>query len=381
MIVAVIKETFPNEKRVALIPQHLAPLKKAGLEIVVESGAGNACLHSDADFELAGARIEASREKLLAAADVVLTVRGPGAFADFPAADLDRIKAGAVLIGFLEPLAVPEAAQALAERKITALSMEMIPRITRAQSMDALSSMANIAGYKAVLLAADASAKMFPMMMTAAGTITPARVFVLGAGVAGLQAIATAKRLGAIVEAYDVRPEVKEQVESLGGKFVVLDLKTEAEGAGGYAAAQSEEFYQRQQEMLAKHFKTADVVITTALVPGKRAPVLISEEMVRNLAPGAVVIDLAAEKGGNCAVTEPGKRIDYYGVSVIGPVNLPAEVPFHASQMYSKNISTLLAYLVKDGQLRLDMEDEIVKGTLVAHEGRVVHPAVLKALG
>jgi NAD(P) transhydrogenase subunit alpha len=247
--------------------------------------------------------------------------------------------------------------------------------------MDALSSMANIAGYKAVLMAADTSTKMFPMMMTAAGTVTPARVFVLGAGVAGLQAIATAKRLGAVVEAYDVRPEVKEQVESLGGRFVELDLKTEAQGQGGYAAAQSEEFYRRQREQLAKRMSTADVVITTALVPGRKAPVLITKEMAEHLAPGAVIIDLAAEKGGNCALTEPGQTVDYHGIKVIGPVNLPSEVAFHASQMYSKNVSTFVAHLVKDGKLNLNLEDEIVKGTLVAHEGRVMHEAVRKALG
>ncbi len=381
MIVAAIKESFPNERRTALIPQHVAALKKTGVEVVVEAGAGAGSLHGDAEYEQAGARVETSRERLLGEADVVLMVRGPGAYRDFPAADLDRLKKGAVLVGFLEPLAEPEAMKALAGRGLTLFSMELIPRITRAQSMDALSSMANIAGYKAVLLAAGTSSKMFPMMMTAAGTITPARVFVLGAGVAGLQAIATAKRLGAVVEAYDVRPEVKEQVQSLGGRFVELDLKTEAQGTGGYAAAQSEEFYRRQQELLAKHFKTADVVITTALVPGRRAPVLISKEMAENLAPGAVVVDLAAEKGGNCAVTEPGRTIDYRGVTVIGPVNLPSDVPFHASQMYSKNVSAFVTQLLKDGQLQLNLEDEIVKGTLVAHGGQVVHPAVLKALG
>jgi NAD(P) transhydrogenase subunit alpha len=380
MIAAVIQETFPNEKRVALIPRDVASLKKAGLDVVVEAGAGAACLHSDADYEQAGARIESSRERLLAEAGMVLMVRGPGAHRDFPASDLDKLKPGAALIGFLEPLAAPEAVQNLAERKLTALSMELMPRITRAQSMDALSSMANIAGYKAVLMAAGASTKMFPMMMTAAGTVTPARVFVLGAGVAGLQAIATAKRLGAVVEAYDVRPEVKEQVESLGGRFVELDLKAEAEGKGGYAAAQSEDFYRRQREQLAKRMSTADVVITTALVPGRKAPVLITKEMAEHLAPGAVIIDLAAEKGGNCALTEPGQTVEYRGIKIIGPVNLPSEVAFHASQMYSKNVSTFVAHLVKDGKLNLNLEDEIVKGTLVAHEGRVVHEAVLKAL-
>lgn len=381
MKVAVPKETFPKERRVALIPQHVAPLKKAGLEVVVESGAGESSLHGDQDFEAQGARVEKDRQRLLSEADILLTVRGPGAHRDFPQDDLGALKSGAALIGFLEPLAEPGVMKALAERGLTVFAMELIPRITRAQSMDALSSMANIAGYKAVLLAAESSPKMFPMMMTAAGTITPARVFVLGAGVAGLQAIATAKRLGAVVEAYDVRPVVKEQVESLGGRFVELEIETEtAEGAGGYAAAQSEEFYRRQRELLSKHFVSADVVITTALVPGKRAPILITEEMADHLRPGAVVVDLAAEKGGNCALTEPGKSINVKGVIIIGPINLAAEAPFHASQMYSKNISSFLTHVVRNGALELDPKDEIVKETLVAREGRLAHPAVLKAL-
>ncbi len=381
MNVAVIKESFPGETRVALIPSGVNDLTKAGVDVTVEAGAGETSLHTDQEYESRGARIEPDRARLRSEADVVLMVRGPGAYREFPAADLDALKPGAAVIGLLEPLAEPAAGKDLATRRLSAFAMELMPRITRAQSMDVLSSMANIAGYQAVLLAANASPKMFPMLITAAGTITPARVFVLGAGVAGLQAIATARRLGAVVEAYDVRPVVKEQVESLGARFVELGVETEsAQAAGGYAAAQSEEFYRRQQELLTEHLAAADVIITTALVPGKKAPVLISEEMAARLTPGTVVVDLAAEKGGNCALTVPGQRVERDGVILLGPINLPAETPYHASQMYSKNISTFLLSLIHEGELRIDLDDEIVQGTLVAHEGRVVHPAVLKAL-
>ena len=329
-----------------------------------------------------GARVEGDRGALLAQADLLLTVRGPGAFPGFPAEDLDRLKSGATLIGFLEPLAEPETMEALAGQGLTAFSMELVPRITRAQSMDALSSMANIAGYEAVLLGAKYSPKMFPMQMTAAGTIAPAKVFILGVGVAGLQAIATARRLGALVEAYDIRPVVKEQVESLGARFVELEIETEvAEGKGGYAAAQSDEFYRRQRELLAKHLESVDVVITTAAVPGKRAPILITTEMAEHLRPGSVVVDLAAEKGGNCELTRAGEIVEHQGITVLGPENLPSEAAYHASQMYSKNVATFVELLAKGGDLTLDLEDEIIAGTLVAHEGKVVHPAVLKALG
>ena len=381
MNVAVIKESFPAETRVALIPSGVNEITKAGVDVTVEAGAGKASLHSDQEYESQGARIELDRTRVLSDADVVVMVRGPGAHREFSAADLDALKPGAAVIGLLEPLAEPAVGKDLADRNLSAFAMELMPRITRAQSMDALSSMANIAGYQAVLQAANASPKMFPMQMTAAGTVTPARVFVLGAGVAGLQAIATARRLGAVVEAYDVRPVVKEQVESLGARFVELGVETEsAQAAGGYAAAQSEEFYRRQQELLTEHLAAADVIITTALVPGKKAPVLISEVMAARLTPGTVVVDLAAEKGGNCAITEPGQRVERDGVIVLGPINLPAETPYHASQMYSKNVSTFLLYLIHEGELRIDLDDEIVQGTLVAHEGRLVHPAVLKAL-
>ncbi len=381
MIVAVPKETYPDEKRIALIPQMVPALIKAGLEVVVEAGAGEGANSKDGDFEAQGARVEPDRHRLLSQADIVLMVRGPGAHKDFPARDLDTLKDGATLIGFLEPLAEPQVMKELAGRKLTVFAMELMPRTTRAQSMDALSSMATIAGYKAVLAAADASPKLFPMFMTAAGTITPARVFVLGAGVAGLQAIATARRLGAVVEAFDIRPAVKEEVESLGAKFIQLELEAEdAQDSGGYATAQSEDFYRRQQELMAERIKISDVLITTAAVPGKKSPVLISEEVVAGMRPGSVIVDLAAEKGGNCAVTLPGKKIVHHEVTVIGPLNISAEVPVHASQMYSKNISTFLLNMIKEGKLELDMEDEITRGAMVAHGGQVVHEAVLAAL-
>jgi NAD(P) transhydrogenase subunit alpha len=382
MLVAVPKEIYPGEKRVALIPQTLPPLIKAGLEVTIEAGAGESANSPDGDFEAQGARIEKDRHALLAQADIVLMVRGPGSYPDFPTADLDALKDGLVLISFTEPLAQPEIMRDLAERKLTVFSMELMPRTTRAQSMDALSSMATISGYKAVLAAADASPKLFPMFMTAAGTITPARVFVLGAGVAGLQAIATARRLGAVVEAFDIRPVVKEEVESLGAKFIQLELETqEAQDSGGYAKAQSEDFYRRQQELMAERIKHSDVVITTAAVPGKKSPVLISEEVVASMRPGSVIVDIAADKGGNCAVTKPGEKIIHKGVIVIGPLNIPAQVPVHASQMYAKNISTFLLHMVKEGKLELDLEDVITKGALVAHGGKLVHQAVLNALG
>jgi NAD(P) transhydrogenase subunit alpha len=382
MLVAVPKEIYPGERRVALIPQTVPALVKAGLEVTIEAGAGEGANYPDKAYEDQGARVERDRQSLLAQTDIVLMVRGPGSYPDFPAADLDALKEGSILISFTEPLAQPEIMKELAERKLTVFSMELMPRTTRAQSMDALSSMATIAGYKAVLAAADASPKLFPMFMTAAGTITPSRVFVLGAGVAGLQAIATARRLGAVVEAFDIRPAVREEVESLGAKFVQLELETqEAQDSGGYAKAQSEDFYRRQQELMGERIKNSDVVITTAAVPGKKSPVLIPEEIVASMRPGSVIVDIAAEKGGNCAVTKPGEKIVHKGVIVVGPLNIPAEVPVHASQMYAKNISTFLLYMVKEGKVELDLEDEITKGALVAHGGKVVHQAVVDALG
>lgn len=381
MIVAVPKEIFPGERRVALVPAAVSTLTKAAMEVVVEGGAGAGALISDEAFEARGARIEPARQRLLSQADVVLMVRGPGFHPGFPSVDLDALRPGTTLIAFMEPLAEPETMMALARRNLTLFAMELMPRTTRAQSMDAISSMATIAGYKAVLLAANALPKLFPMLMTAAGTITPARVLVVGVGVAGLQAIATARRLGAVVEAYDIRPVVKEQVQSLGAKFVELELESrEPHDAGGYATAQSEDFYRRQQELLARHVQNSDVVITTAAVPGKRAPTLIAEEVVAGMRPGSVIVDLGAEKGGNCAVTRPGETTVHKGVTVIGPLRPAAELAVHASQMYARNISTFLLHLVKDGSLNLDLEDEIIRGTLVAHRGNLVHEAVLAAL-
>ena len=381
MIVAIPKETFPGENRVALMPANVPALAEAGVEIAVESGAGAGALQQDEAYVSRGARIEDDRARLLSRADTVLMVRGPGADPDFPQSDLDALRPGTALIAFLEPLAEPELMKSLAARNLTLFAMDLIPRVTRAQQMDTLSSMATLAGYKAVLLAAQAAPRIFPLMMTAAGTLTPAKVFVIGAGVAGLQAIATARRLGAVVEAYDLRPAVKEQVESLGARFIELDLKAdEAETSGGYARQQTDDFYRVQRELLSKHLAKSDVVITTAAVPGKRAPILISRDIFENLRPGSVVVDLAAEKGGNCSLTKPGEQIVVDGVTIIGPTNLPSQVPLHASQMYSKNISTFLRFLLQDGVLNMDTSDEIIRESLVAHGGRLVNPAVLKAL-
>lgn len=378
MLIAVVKETFAEEHRVALVPAEVARLARRKIDVGVEVGAGTAAGYVDEAFQTKGARLFKSRTELLAAADVVVKVRGPGS----DGVELASLRSGQTLIGFLDPLGAPEQAQELARTGVTALSMELMPRITRAQSMDALSSMANIAGYKSVLLASNALPRLFPMMMTAAGTMSPARVFVLGAGVAGLQAIATARRLGAVVEAYDVRPEVKEQVLSVGGKFVELGLKTEAAGEkSGYAKAQSDAFYKQQQEQLATYVRAADVIITTAAVPGRRAPVLITADMLRGARPGSVLVDLAAETGGNCALTKAGTTFVWEGVTIIGPTNLPSTVPFHASQMYARNVSTFIEHLTSQaGELKIDASDEIVRETLVCQSGSVVHPRVLKSL-
>jgi NAD(P) transhydrogenase subunit alpha len=372
MIVGVPKETIPGERRVALVPELIPKLIKAGLEVVVQSGAGAAAGFLDASYAQNGARLEPG---VFDKADVLLKVQPP------TADEISQIKEGATLIGFLQPYNNAAGIQTLAARRVTAFAMELMPRITRAQSMDALSAMSTVAGYKAVLLAASRLPKFFPLLMTAAGTVTPARVFVVGAGVAGLQAIGTAKRLGAVVEAYDTRPVVKEQVESLGAKFVELGLETkDAEAKTGYAKAQSEEFYEQQRQMMLKFVAAADVVIPTALVPGKRAPVLITEEMVQGMRPGSVIVDLAAEQGGNCALTEPGQEVEKYGVLIIGPTNLPSTVPFHASQTYARTVSNYLAHLLKDGAIRLDLGDELTRGPLVTHQGEIVHETVKATL-
>jgi NAD(P) transhydrogenase subunit alpha len=368
MIVGVPKESAPGERRVALVPELVPKLTKAGLEVVVQSGAGAAAGFLDPSYIGVGARIE---PEVFNKADVLLKVQPP------TAVEIEQMKADATLIGFLQPYTSTAEIKALAARRITAFSMELMPRITRAQSMDALSAMSTVAGYKAVLLAAGRLPKFFPLLMTAAGTVTPAHVFVIGAGVAGLQAIATAMRLGAVVEAYDTRPAVKEQVESLGAKFADLGLETkDAEAKSGYAKAQSEEFYKKQQEMMIRYVTAADAVIPTALVPGQRAPVLITEEMVRGMRPGSVIIDLAAEQGGNCALTEPGQEIVKYGVVIIGPINLPSTVPFHASQMYARTATNFLAHLLKEGVIHLDLNDELTRGPLVTHKGEILHEAV-----
>ena len=373
MKIGIPRETYPGERRVALVPAAVAPLVKAGHDVVVEPGAGAAAGFPDQEYTNKGARVAGSRADVFGAADVVLQVRAGGSNPQAGAADYPLMKAGQAIIAFLDPLTTKAATEALARTGVSAFSMELMPRITRAQSMDALSSMATIAGYKAVLMSAMELPRMFPMMMTAAGTIAPAHVFVVGAGVAGLQAIASARKLGARVEAYDVRPAVKEQIQSLGAKFVELPLETgEAEDKGGYAKAQDESFYRRQRDMMLKVVAASDVVITTAAIPGKKAPVLVTAEMVKGMAPGSVIVDLAAERGGNCELTRADERVVEHGVTILGPTNLASTVPHHASQMYSKNITTFLAHLVKDGAIRTGTDDEIVRETLVAHGGRVV---------
>ena len=377
MIVGVPKESGPGERRVALVPAAVADLAKAKLEVVVESGAGSAAGFPDAAYEARGARLAQGAEEAYAA-DLLLRVRLQPSRPE----EASRLRKGQVVVGFMDPLGSPEGMRALAAAGVTAFAVELIPRITRAQSMDALSSMATIAGYKAVILAADTLPQLFPMLMTAAGTITAARVFVVGAGVAGLQAIATARRLGAVVEAYDVRPAVKEQVLSLGAKFVELPLQAaDAQDKGGYAKAMDEEFYRRQRETMARVVALSDVVITTAAVPGKKAPVLVTGEMIEAMKPGSVIVDLAAEQGGNCELTRPGETLVHGGVTILGPLNLASAIPHHASQMYAKNVSNFVAGMVKDGALRIDTGDEVIRETMVVRDGEVVHPRVRELLG
>jgi NAD(P) transhydrogenase subunit alpha len=380
MKVAVVRETFPGERRVALVPTVVPALIKAGLEVVVETGAGVAAGFPDALFSERGAKIAASRAEALAA-DALLQVRLLGCNPELGRADLAALRPGQVVIGMCEPIWNPQSAAELAKTGVTLFALELIPRITRAQSMDVLSSMATLAGYRAVLLAATSLGKMFPMLTTAAGTVTPAKVFIVGAGVAGLQAIATARRLGAVVSAYDVRPAAKEQVQSLGAKFVEMPLDTAAaEGKGGYAQAMDENFYRRQRELMTRVVAEHDVVITTAAIPGQKAPVLITREMADGMSPGSVIVDIA-ERGGNCELTQPGETVQHGNITILGPTNLPADVPFHASQMFAKNITTLLAHLLRDGKFPLDTSDEITRETLVARDGQVVHPRVRAALG
>jgi NAD(P) transhydrogenase subunit alpha len=374
MIVGVPKETAVLETRVSVVPETV-PKFGSAVSVLVERGAGDAAGFTDAEYTAAGAKIASDARSVYSQADVILKV------ATLSPDEASMVKEGAVTISFLYPVANIEMVKKLVSRKATSFAMELIPRISRAQPMDALSSQANIAGYKAVLLAADTVPKLFPLMMTAAGTISPAKVFVLGAGVAGLQAIATAKRLGAVVEAYDVRPVVKEQVMSLGAKFAEMPVEAkDAQDAGGYARAMGEEFTRKQQEFLAQRARGMDVIVTTALIPGARAPILITEEAVKGMRPGSVIVDLAAEAKGNCALTEPGKTVVKYGVTLHGPLNLPATMAPEASRLYSRNISGLLLLMVKEGKLAIDTKDEVVKGSMVLNAGDPVHIGTHKAL-
>ncbi len=381
MTIGVPTETCPGERRVSIVPAGVGALVRAGCAVRVSAGAGREAGIADADYEAAGALLVPERESVFAEADVIVQVRGGGANPESGMADVELLREGQVLTGFLEPLSAAAEIRALADRRATACAMELIPRTSRAQSMDALSSQANIGGYKAALMAAEYLPKLFPMMMTAAGTITPAHVFVVGVGVAGLQAIATCKRLGAVIQAYDVRPAVKEQVQSVGARFVELELDTaESEGSGGYAQAMDEQFYAKQREMMARVVSENDVVITTAAVPGKPAPVLVTEDMIKSMKPGSVVIDLAAERGGNCEITEPGKTVVKHGVTLVGELNLPSTVPFHASQMYSNNIVNFLKLMINDGALDATVDDDIVQGATVTRDGEIVNEMVRSVL-
>jgi H+-translocating NAD(P) transhydrogenase subunit alpha len=374
MIVGVPRESFPGERRVALVPAVIPNLMKAGLEVVVEAGAGAAAGFPDCDYLARGAKILPGRAEVLSAADIVVQVLGYGANDRTGKDDLPLLRREQALIGFLRPQGSLETIQQIASRGVISFAVELMPRTTKAQSMDALSTMATVAGYKAVIVAADRLPRLFPMLTTAAGTITPARALVIGAGVAGLQAIATARRLGAVASAYDMRPAVKEQVQSLGGRFVELPIEAkDAQDARGYGRAQDESFYQRQRELLGRVVAESDVVVTTAVIPGKKAPVLVTRDMLSQMAPGSVIVDLAAERGGNCEATVPDEIAVVHGVTVIGWFNLAGSVPYHASQMYARNLSAFLLHLVKDGKLQLDTSDEIIRDTLLTRCGEVVN--------
>ena len=377
MIVGVPRESFPGERRVALVPAVIPNLTKAGLEVVVETGAGTAAGYPDADYVAKGAKIVSARAEVFRAADIVVQILCYGSNDKTGKADVPLFRSGQVLVGFLRPLGSIETIREIAAKGVISFSVELMPRTTRAQSMDVLSSMATICGYKAVVLAADTSPRIFPMLTTAAGTITPGRVFVIGAGVAGLQAIATARRLGAVASGYDLRPAAKEQVQSLGGRFVELPIEAkDAEDARGYARPQDETFYKRQRELLGKVVAESDVVITAAVIPGKKPPILVTKEMVASMAPGSVIVDLAGERGGNCELTRPGEIAVEHGVTIIGWFNLASTVPYHASQMYARNVSAFLLHLVKDGKLQLDMDDEIIRETTLTRDGEVVNARV-----
>lgn len=382
MKVAIPKEIWPGERRVAAIPETVDKMVQGGLQVWVESGAGQGASIADGDYEKVGAKIAVDAASLLADADIILKIQRPLYNETLGRHEVDFMKEGAVLITLLQPLTYTDVVRKLALRKITAFAMDLIPRIARAQRMDVLSSMSSIAGYKAVLLAATAFGKLIPMMTTAAGALPPAKVLILGAGVAGLQAIATAKRLGATVEAFDTRPAVKEQVQSLGATFVELELGHEqAEDVGGYAKELSPEFYQKEKGLIHQHMKGADIVITTALIPGKKAPILITAEMVKEMKKGSVIVDMAVEQGGNCELSRVGQEGVEQGVTIIGAVNLPSTVPIHASQMYAKNMLNFLFHLYVNKALKLNLNDEITKGALVTHKGDILNAAVKEAVG
>jgi len=382
VIIGIPSEIKTGEKRVAMSPANVQSLTDKSVKVLIQSDAGNAAGYPDNEYLAAGATITGDRAEIFASADIVLQVQSFGSNNENSADDLAMIRQGQLIIGMMDPLASPQAALDVAGKGATAIALELVPRISRAQSMDVLSSMATLAGYKAVLMGASSSPRIFPLLMTAAGTLQPARVLIMGVGVAGLQACATAKRLGAVVEAYDVRPAAREQILSVGAKPVELDLDTgESEGVGGYAKAQGEDFLQRQRELMTAVVAEQDIIITTAAIPGAKSPILVTEDMVVAMKPGSVIVDLAAERGGNCDLTEQGQTIVAHGVTIIGPENVPSDLPYHASQMYGKNMETLLALILGDnGELELNFDDEIVAGTVVAHHGEIPHGHMRKLL-
>ncbi|MCT2533873.1 Re/Si-specific NAD(P)(+) transhydrogenase subunit alpha [SAR92 clade bacterium H231] len=382
MIIGIPSEIKAGEKRVAMSPANVQSLTDRSVKVLIQADAGSAAGYPDAEYSATGATITADRAEIFASADIILQVQSFGSNNENSDDDLARLRSGQLIIGMMDPLASPQAAQAVADRGATAIALELVPRISRAQSMDVLSSMATLAGYKAVLMGASAAPRIFPMLMTAAGTLQPARVLIMGVGVAGLQACATAKRLGAVVEAYDVRPAAREQILSVGAKPIELDLDTgESEGAGGYAKEQGEDFLRRQRELMTEVVAQQDIIITTAAIPGAKSPILVTEDMVKAMKPGAVIVDLAAERGGNCDLTEQGKTVMAHDVTILGPENVPSELAYHASQMLGKNMQTLLELILdEEGNLNLDFNDEIVAGTVVAHQGEVPHPHMRKLL-
>jgi NAD(P) transhydrogenase subunit alpha len=382
VIIGIPAEIKAGEKRVAMSPANVQSLTDRGVKVVIQADAGTAAGYPDAEYSAAGAEVNADRTQLFASADIILQVQSFGSNNDNSEADLALVRKDQLIIGMMDPLASPQAAQAVADKGATAIALELVPRISRAQSMDVLSSMATLAGYKAVLMGASAAPRIFPMLMTAAGTLQPARVLIMGVGVAGLQACATAKRLGAVVEAYDVRPAAREQILSVGAKPVELDLDTgESEGAGGYAKEQGEDFLRRQRELMTEVVARQDIIITTAAIPGAKSPILVTEDMVKAMKPGAVIVDLAAERGGNCDLTQQGETVVAHDVTILGPENVPSDLAYHASQMLGKNMQTLLELILDEaGNLNLDFNDEIVAGTVVAHQGEVPHPHMRKLL-